>query len=174
MEPMRILLVDDHLLFRKGIASLLDDREEVEVVGEAGDGLEALEKARELMPDLILMDINMPNCDGLEATRLIKQEMPYVRIVMLTVSDEDDHLFEAIKAGAQGYLLKNVAPDELFNLLDGVFRGEAPISRSMASKLLNEFAHQTRKPANIEASTDHLTARERLRYEQWFAPRASH
>lgn len=161
MEHLRVLLVDDHVLFRKGIASLLGSREEVEIVGEAGDGFEALEKARELMPDLILMDINMPRCDGLEATRLIKAEMPYVRIVMLTVSDQDDYLFEAIKAGAQGYLLKNLAPDELYELLSGVTRGEAPISRSMASKILMEFAQQAHRDRGPEGPRSGLTDREK-------------
>ena len=146
MEPLRVLLADDHVLFRKGLASLLSSREDIQVVGEANDGYEALEQARELLPDLILMDIKMPRCDGLQATRLIKQEMPYVKIVMLTVSDDDNSLFEAIKAGAQGYLLKNLEPEDLFEMLAGVSRGEAPISRLMAAKILNEFAAQNKRP----------------------------
>ena len=142
-EKTTVLLVDDHTLFREGMASLLSAQQDIEVVGEASDGLEALEKARELAPDLILMDIRMPRCGGLEATRLIKQELPHTRIVMLTVSEDDQDLFEAVSLGAEGYLLKTLKSQELFELLKGVFRGEAPISRSMAKKLLQEFARQS-------------------------------
>src|SRR3990170_6316182 len=145
-EKTTVLLVDDHTLFREGMASLLSAQEDIEVVGEASDGLEALEKARDLVPDLILMDIKMPRCNGLEATRLIKEEMPHVRIVMLTVSEDDHDLFEAIKNGAEGYLLKTLNAQELVDLLKGVFRGEAPISRTMARKILHEFALQSRRP----------------------------
>jgi len=159
METIRVLLVDDHALFRKGLASLLATQPDIEVTGEASDGYEAIQKARELMPDLILMDIWMPNCDGLEATRRVKKEMPYVKIVMLTVSDSDRSLFEAIKCGAQGYLLKNLEPEELFDLLRGVFRGEAPISRPLAARILEEFARQA-KGAPAPSSTK-LTQREK-------------
>lgn len=126
MEPLRILLADDSALFRKGLVSLLVSQPNIEVVGEASDGWEALEKARTLMPDLILMDITMPRLDGLEATRRIKEEMPYVKIVVLTVSEDEQHLFDAVKAGAQGYLLKNLEPEELFELLQGISRGGGP------------------------------------------------
>ncbi len=140
MEPIRILLVDDHVLVRKGIASLLATQDDLEVVGEAGDGFEALEKAEELMPDVILLDISMPRCDGLTAIDLIKREMPYVKIVMLTYSDDDENLFEAIKRGAQGYLLKDLQPEVLFESIRGAARGEAPISGAMAAKLLRELS----------------------------------
>src|SRR3990170_2876537 len=139
-EKTTVLLVDDHTLFREGMASLLSAQEDIEVVGEASDGLEALEKARDLVPDLILMDIKMPRCNGLQATRLIKEEMPHVRIVMLTVSEDDQDLFEAIKSGAEGYLLKTLKARELFEMIRGVLRGEAPLSRSMARKILEEFS----------------------------------
>ena len=140
MEEKRILLADDHILFRKGLAQLLNSQPDFQVIGEAADGLEAREKARELMPDLILMDIDMPRCDGREATRLIKAELPYVVIVILTVSDDEQDLFAAIKNGAQGYLLKKIEPAELFEHLRGLARGEAALSRLMANKILREFA----------------------------------
>ncbi len=128
MDPIKVLLVDDHALFRKGVASALALQRDIEVVGEASNGQEALTKARELMPDVILMDISMPGMDGLEATRRIKAEVPHVRIIILTVAEEDKSLFEAIKSGAHGYLLKTIEPRPLFETLRGVFRGEAPIS----------------------------------------------
>ena len=160
-EPMRVLVVDDHALFRKGVASLINPLEDMEIVGEAGDGQTALEKARELMPDLILMDIQMPGWDGLETTRRIKEVMPYVKIVILTISDNDGHLFEAIKSGAQGYLLKSIEPKELIKLLRGVYRGEAPISNLSAAKILEEFARLAEREAWLPGPKEILTSRER-------------
>ncbi|MFQ5847257.1 MAG: response regulator [Candidatus Methylomirabilales bacterium] len=142
MDTFRILLVDDHALFRDGLASLLAEQADFEVVGEAESGEEALERAKELEPDLILMDIYMPGGDGLTATRRIKEEMPSVKIVMLTISEEDQKLFDAVKSGAQGYLLKRMKAQQFLELLRGISRGEAPISRAMAAKILAEFARQ--------------------------------
>ncbi len=158
MERMRILAVDDHVLFRKGLVNLLSCQEDMEVVGEADDGLAALAMARTLMPDIILMDISMPGCDGLEATRLIKAEMPYAKIVILTVSEAEGDLFQAIKYGAHGYLLKSLEPEELFQLLRGVQKGDAPISPIMASKILDEFSRPLPKQPSPEET---LTPRER-------------
>ncbi len=160
-EPIRVLLVDDHPLFRRGIASLLSAEAGFEVVGEASNGGEAVEKARNLMPDVILMDISMPEVNGLEATRRIKQEFPYVHIVILTVSDEDENLFEAIRSGAQGYLLKKIEPQTLFTTLRGALEGSAPISRTMATKLLAEFARQSRRETAVPTPTTTLTEREK-------------
>jgi len=159
MASIRTLLVDDHVLFRKGLASLLVSKG-IEIVGEASNGVEALERAKELMPDLVLMDIRMPVVDGICATRMIKQELPFVKVVILTVSDDDNDLFEAIKAGAHGYLLKNMEPDELVTLLEGAFRGEAPITRATATKILAEFALQAQRDPVPTALRTTLTARE--------------
>lgn len=157
---MRILLVDDHVLFRKGVAALLSLHKDLQVVGEAGDGLEAIAAARELLPDVILMDIGMPRCDGLEATRRIKREMPHAKIVILTVSDDNQDLFEAIKSGAQGYLLKNLEPRQLHDLLESISRGEAPLSGVIAAKILKEFSQPAAKDANDAQVVEELTSRE--------------
>src|SRR5665811_2377386 len=123
---MKVLLADDHALFRAGIASLLEAAGHG-VIGEVGDGIEALERTRELHPDLVLMDITMPRCGGLEATRLIKAEMPEVKIVIVTVSQDEADLFEAVKSGAEGYLLKDMTNEEFERILNGIAEGEAPL-----------------------------------------------
>ena len=160
MDTIRVLLVYDHTLFRKGLARLLEKEKAFRVVGEAGNGAEAVEKAQALTPDLVLMDIHMPGMDGLQATRAITTALPDTRVVILTISDEDKDLFEAIKSGAHGYLLKTVEPETLYALLKGVFRGEAPLSRATAAKILKQFADRARKPRET-APGDDLTARER-------------
>jgi len=144
-DKTTVLLVDDHALFREGLAALLSTQEGIEIVGEAASGEEALEKARELLPDVILMDILMPGMGGLDATRKIKEEMPHTRVVILTVSEEDEDLFEAIKAGAEGYLLKTVKSRDLIDMLLGVLRGEVALSRVIARKLWEEFAEHAKK-----------------------------
>lgn len=159
MDRLRILLVDDHDLFRKGIARLIDSQPDFHVVGEARDGRDALEQAQKLEPQVILMDIEMPNWNGTEATRRIKSEMPLVFIIMLTVSDDDQNLFAAVRAGASGYLLKSVKPDELFQRLRGVVRGEAAISPLLASKLLTEFARLDQS-IPVPRTVDGLSPRE--------------
>ena len=159
MAPVRVLLVDDQLLFRKGLRALLEDQEDMEVVGEASDGAQAVDRVRTAKPDVVLMDIHMPVCNGIEATRLVKSEWPETKIIALTVSDEDEDLFEAIKSGASGYLLKDLRPEELFDLVRGVLRGETPISPAVAGKLLSEFRRRPRKDPSETAGWD-LTPRE--------------
>ena len=161
MKKIRVLLADDHQLFREGLAVVLSAQSDFEVVGEASDGLEVLVKARELMPNLILMDIGMPGCDGVEATQRVKEELSDVIIVMLTVRDEDEKLFEAIKSGAQGYLLKSIRSRELLSMLRGVVRGEAAITPALGGRMLDEFrrlSHQARSVPEDEVTT--LTRRE--------------
>jgi two-component system NarL family response regulator len=159
---MRILLADDHPLFLDGLKNLLTARG-VQVVGTAHDGLEALEKARRLRPEVILMDIQMPRCDGLCATRLITAELPEIKIVMLTMSSDDDDLFEAIKSGACGYLLKTQDTEEFFTHLKGLEHGEPPLSPGLAARILREFgrhhlASGSREPEPV--GKDFLTSRE--------------
>jgi DNA-binding NarL/FixJ family response regulator len=157
---LRILLVDDHVLFRKGVAALLSGRKNIQIVGEAGDGLEAIKVARDTLPDVILMDIEMPKCDGLEATRRIKREMPHVTIIILTVSDDDQYLFDAIKIGAQGYLLKDLDPHQLYNMLESISLGEAPLSGVIAAKIIKEFSQPKKGTSEGMDIEEDLTARE--------------
>jgi DNA-binding NarL/FixJ family response regulator len=143
MQPLRLLLVDDHALFREGLISLLSYQEDFTVLGEAEDAESALEQARALKPDIVLMDVELPGEDGVSATQRLKLEMPDLTIVMLTVHDDSQTLFEAIKAGAQGYLVKNVRSHELLEQLRGLARGESAISRRMASRILEDIRGQT-------------------------------
>lgn len=159
---MKILLVDDHSLFREGLQNLLEARK-MQVIGTACDGLEAVSKAHELQPDVVLMDIQLPRCDGLEATRLLKAQLPELKIVMLTMSASDEHLFEAVKSGASGYLLKSLEPEHFFAHLEGLERGEAAMPQNLAAKVLDEFANQSSpKSAELEAESESsdLTARQ--------------
>ena len=158
---LRIMLVDDHVLFRKGLASLLNSQANIKVIGEASNGFEAIDAAKILRPDLIMMDINMPKCDGLEATRKIKQFLPDTKIVMLTASDDDQYLFEAIKIGAQGYLLKDLELYQLLDLLESISKGEAILSSTMATKIFNEFSREIRSGKSTEESVEELTEREK-------------
>lgn len=138
-RPARILLVDDQPLFRRAIATLVAEQPDFEVVGEATNGAEALEKARALQPDVIVMDIEMPVMNGVEAVRQVRDELPQVRVVMLTVSEDEEYLFDAVRFGAHGYLLKDLQPEQLYDMLRAVRRGESPVSPVMAARLLAEF-----------------------------------
>ncbi len=156
---MNILIADDHALFRNSLRSLLEAHG-LTVVGEARNGREAVELARQLKPSIVLMDLSMPELDGLAATRLISAEQPEVKVVVLTASDEDAKLFEAIKSGAQGYMLKNLESDEFFALLEGIGRGEPGLTPALARKLLQEFARPAQPAAQVH-DPDALTDRER-------------
>jgi len=138
---MKVLLADDHPLFLAGLEDLLEANG-YEVQGAAHDGLEAVEKARALHPEVLLMDIRMPRLDGLAALRVIKAELPEIQVIMLTISEADDDLFEAIKSGASGYLLKSQSAEELLALMRGVERGEAALSPGLAARILQEFGRQ--------------------------------
>lgn len=158
---LRVMLVDDHVLFRKGLASLLDSQPGIKVIGEASNGCDAVELAKVLHPDLIMMDINMPKCDGLQATRSIKKILPDTKIVMLTASDDDQYLFEAMKIGAQGYLLKDLELHQLLDLLDSIAKGEAILSSAMATKIFREFSRGNQPENESDENVEELTEREK-------------
>lgn len=155
---MRVLIADDHALFRDGLKSLLDARG-VDVVAEARNGREAVNLARQHNPEIVLMDLTMPEMTGLEATRLISADLPDVKVVVLTASEDDADLFEAIKSGAQGFLPKDIESARLFSMLEGVMRGEPALTPGLARKLLTEFAQPA--PAPREQPPSLLTDRER-------------
>ena len=160
MTPIRVLLVDDHQLFREGLAIILNSQPDFQVIAEADDGLEAQIKARKLKPDLILMDVIMPGCNGLEATQRIKQELPQTTIVMLTVREEDDDLFQAIRNGAQGYLLKSIRSKDMLEMLRTAAHGEAAITPAMGSRMLEEFRRISQVASQELQEVEALTQRE--------------
>jgi DNA-binding NarL/FixJ family response regulator len=155
---VRVLIADDHALFRDGLKSLLEARG-VEVVGEAENGRRAVAMARHLKPDIVLMDLTMPEMGGLDATRLLTANESGVRVVVVTASEDDADLFEAIKSGAQGFIPKNLEASQFFELLDGVIRGEPALTPGLARKVLREFA-KPEEPKEERSSTS-LTERER-------------
>ena len=157
MSTTRTLIVDDSELARRGVRAILAGSALFEVVGEAGDGQEGVARVRELTPDLVLMDLRMPRLSGLEAIRLIKEEFPSTLVVVLSVSDDPQDLFEAIRCGAQGYLIKNVDPGIWLEYLTALVQGDARISRTIAERILQEFTRQSEVP---RASLPTLTPRE--------------
>lgn len=162
MKKYRVLLTDDHALFREGLAGIVSSQDDMQVVGEANDGLEAVIMAKEIKPDLILMDVQMPGMDGLEATRQIKQVLPETTIVVLTVRDDDDKLFEALKVGAQGYLLKDIRSHEMLSKLRAALKGDVALSPTLAGKVLTEFRRLSlnRRVDLDQSKDDSLTERE--------------
>jgi DNA-binding NarL/FixJ family response regulator len=160
-DAIRVMICDDHALFRRGLIMVLESEEGIEVVAEAEDGAEAVAKAEELAPDVVLMDVRMPRVSGIEATRSIADSVPTAKILMLTVSDEEDDLYDAIKAGAAGYLLKEISIEEVATAIRAVVSGQSLISPSMASKLLSEFTNLAKKADERQAlPTPRLTERE--------------
>ncbi len=162
MEPVKVLIVDDHALFRCGVTSVLANQESIRVVGEAADGMEALDKAREAVPDVILMDLNMPRCSGLEAIQALQVEMPQVGIIVFTVSEMETDLFATMKFGARGYILKNTQPEELIHAILYISQGGVIVSPLMATKLLAEFTELSARPKKepVQEADDNLSPRE--------------
>jgi two-component system NarL family response regulator len=163
MRKIRILLADDHQLFREGVSNILKTQPDFEVVGEASDGVEAVLKARGLKPDLILMDIQMPGCDGVEATKRIKADLPDTTIVMLTMSEKDTQIFDALNNGAQGYLLKTIRSTELLERLRGVMRGEAIFSPEVSGHVLQLLRHPLQGPQPVGLTEDEYSLTQRQR-----------
>jgi two-component system NarL family response regulator len=161
VDAIRVLICDDHALSRRGLAMVLESEDGIEVAGEAADGDEAVAAAEELVPDVVLMDVRMPKRSGIEATRAIAEVLPTARILMLTVSDEEDDLYDAIKAGAAGYLLKEISIEEVAGAIRQVVDGQSLITPSMASKLLAEFTNLAKKAdAKQAVLSPKLTSRE--------------
>ncbi len=160
---LRVMLVDDQPLFRTALATLIDSQPDLSVVGQAENGLQAVELARELVPDIVVMDVEMPVMDGVEAARLIGEQLPAVKVVMLTVSESEAHLFEAIHHGARGYLLKDLRPEHLYDMLRAAGRGETPLSPAVAGRLVSEFRDRgpvRSAPVSGEGPEPPLTRRE--------------
>jgi two-component system response regulator NreC len=160
MTKIRVLLAEDHTIVRKGIRSLLDDQANIEVVGEAEDGREAIEKVEELSPDIILMDNTMPILNGLEATRQIKKRFPEVKILILTMHTNEEYIFQFLRAGASGYLVKQTAPTELVSAIEAVSRGDSFLSPPISRTIIDEFVRQAEATGKWD-SYDSLTDRER-------------
>ena len=158
MDRIKLLVVDDHTIFRRGLIDILGADETLEIVGEASDGNEAVTKARALKPHVVLMDLNMPNCDGVEATRRLQGEMLEINILILTVSDKEEDLFAAIKAGARGYFLKQEEPEQVIQAIQHTARGGVIVSPAMATTLLTEF--KSRQPAPAMEDSSSLSHRE--------------
>jgi two-component system nitrate/nitrite response regulator NarL len=155
-----VLVADDHVLFRAGLRYIVERWDDFSIVGEASDGEEALDLARQTCPDVILMDVSMPRMDGIESVRRIKTDVPGAHVVMLTVSESEDDLFRALKNGASGYVLKNVKPEALRTMLDGVLNGEAPLSACMAAKIVKEFSQNKEDASSSLPELGSLTPRE--------------
>jgi len=140
MEKIKVLITDDHRVVREGLVAILKTKEDIHVVGEAQDGIEAIEKVRVLLPDVILMDVSMPRMGGVEATRKIKREFPHIGIVALTMYEEQQFIFDLVRAGATGYLLKDSESSQIVAAIRAISRGESLIQPSVASKILAEFS----------------------------------
>lgn len=167
-EVIRVLLVDDQPLFRSAVASVINRQPDLEVVGQAGNGLEALDLVRTLAPHVVLLDVEMPVMDGVETVRAITTAHPDVKVIMLTVDDDDDHLLGAIRGGAHGYLLKDLHPEQLFDRIRSVMRDEAPISASLVSRLLTHLRDVDDDRFGEDRPEDQLSPRE-LEILHWAA-----
>ncbi len=154
MDQIKLMIVDDHTVVRDGLASILERQEDFQVVGQASNGLEAVERVPALQPDVILMDLRMPELDGVEAMRRIHSERPETRFIVLTTYDSDQYIFDAIEAGAKGYLLKDTSREDLFEAVRAVHRGESGIEPGVAARVLDRFAQLSREEAQAPLLSD--------------------
>jgi len=159
-DPIRVVISDDHELFRRGLKMVLEAEDDIQVVAEAADGQEAVSRTEELAPDVVLMDVRMPRMGGIEATRHIRQLFPTTKIIVLTVSDEEDDLYGAVKAGANGYLLKEVSIEEVADAVRAVYSGQSLISPALASRLLADFSGRLKPGAEALVPAPRLSERE--------------
>ncbi len=160
-KKIKVLIVDDHRIVREGLSAILETKEEIQIVGEAGDGGEAVEKARSLMPDVIVMDVSMPGMSGVEATRIIKREFPHIGVIALTMYEDQQYIFDLVRAGATGYLLKDSDSSDILAAIRAISRGESLIHPSVASKILAEFSLLSEGKGKKRSFLDHdLTERE--------------
>jgi two-component system NarL family response regulator len=161
MERIKVLIVDDHRVVREGLSAILKSKENLHVVGEAQDGQEAVEHVRSLEPDVVLMDVSMPRMGGVEATRIIKREFPHIGIIALTMYEEQQYIFDLVRAGATGYLLKDSDSAQIVKAIESIYRGESLIHPSVASKILAEFSLLAQKKGKKASWVEHdLTERE--------------
>ncbi|HEU4772547.1 MAG TPA: response regulator transcription factor, partial [Candidatus Udaeobacter sp.] len=161
MDRIKVLIVDDHRVVREGLSAILKSKDNIQVLGEAQDGQEAVEKARSLLPDVILMDVSMPKMTGVEATRIIKREFPHIGIIALTMYEEQQYIFDLVRGGATGYLLKDSDSDQIVKAIQSVYRGDSLIHPAVASKILAEFSLMTQKKGKKSSWVEHdLTERE--------------
>jgi DNA-binding NarL/FixJ family response regulator len=158
MDKISVLIVDDHTLFRKGVRKMLEAEEDMKVMGEAATGREALEQARALMPDVILMDIKMPDLDGIEATRTLHREMPHVGIIFVTMFQDDEFVFQGLKAGGRGYILKDADPETMLRAIRAVAHGESLLGPTIAQKALRQFSALPKVPQQLYAPVAYVTA----------------
>jgi two-component system, NarL family, response regulator LiaR len=157
-RPARLLIADDHALIREGLRTMLSGEDDIQVIAEAKDGKEALSMCRNLRPDLVLMDVRMPVMDGLEATRRIKEEMPHISVVMVTMHENPDYLFEAIKAGAAGYVLKDASGERLLGAVRRTLEGESPLNQELAMRLLVRLARQRGEDGDRQGGSQEVAA----------------
>ncbi|MHB0914786.1 MAG: response regulator [Thermoleophilia bacterium] len=161
MSAIRVLLADDHAILRSGLSKLLGEQKDIEVVGEASDGREAIQKAQELTPDIVLMDIGMPVMNGMEATKQIKKRNRDIKVLVLTMHDNEEYLFQVLQAGASGYVLKKAADDDLVNAIHIVYRGDCFLYPSAAKMVVEDYLEKVKQGHEPATSFDNLTDRER-------------